>query len=76
MSHELPNDIIFSVTLPDGRVVTSPSGFGKPEVSEDLGKPTQFQEIVYEVTLEDGTIVTGPSRFPDSRNDPKSSYND
>ena len=71
MSHELLNDIIFSVTLPDGRVVTSPSGFDKPEVSEDLGKPTQFQEIIYQVTLEDGTIVTGPSCFPDSRNNTK-----
>jgi len=71
VSHELPNDIIFSVTLPDGRVVTSPSGFDKPEVSEDLRRPTQFQEVIYEVTLEDGTVVTGPSRFPDSRNDTK-----
>ena len=66
MSHELPNDIIFSVTLPNGRVVTSPSGFDKPGVSENLRRTIQFQEIVYEVTLEDGTVVTGPSHFPDT----------
>ena len=65
MSHELPDDIIYSVTLPPGRVVTSPSGFDEPEVSGDLMKLAPIQDIIYEVTLEDGTIVTGPSHFPD-----------
>lgn len=69
MGHEITHDIIYEVTLPDGRVVTSPLGFDKPEVSGDLMKLAPIQDIIYEVTLEDGTIVTGPSHFPDSRND-------
>ena len=68
MSHEFAHDIIYSVTLPDGRVVTNPRGFDKPEVSENLRRPTPIQDIIYEVTLEDGTIITGPSHFLDSRN--------
>lgn len=68
MSHEITHDIIYEVTLPPGRVVTSPSGFDKTEVSVDLMIPTPIQDIIYQVTLEDGTIVTDPSRFPNSKN--------